>query len=166
MKKVDIKIELSGGAAMPVYAHEGDAGLDIRNIEDIVLKPGETILAKTGIKVALPVGYEFQVRPRSGLSLKTNLVICNSPGTIDSNYRGEIGIILKNDSVLESFESYLCEYDINYVKNKLNAIYKIPAGTRIAQLILNEVPVANFIQVESIEDDTERGSGGFGSTKL
>ena len=83
-------------ARMPIYAHETDAGLDIYSTEDINIRPGETILIKTGLKVAIPVGYELQVRPKSGISLKTKLRVANTPGTIDSGYRDEIGIIIEN----------------------------------------------------------------------
>src|SRR5574344_2884718 len=91
--------KLNKDAVIPTYAHTGDAGMDIRAIEDVELNPHETKIIHTGIAVAIPEGYELQVRPRSGLSLKTPLRVSNTPGTIDSGYRDEIGIIISNTSL-------------------------------------------------------------------
>lgn len=150
-------------AKMPTYAHLTDAGMDVYLTEDITIHPGETKLIPTGIKVALPLGYELQVRPKSGRSLKSKLRISNTPGTIDAGYRDEIGIIVDNiDQVIKGGEldeagrltGILWGSDITLSK-----------GEKIAQLVLNEVPKAVFYEVEnvsSIENDGRKG--GFGST--
>lgn len=150
-------------AKMPTYAHFTDAGMDIYLTEDVVIHPGETKLIPTGIKVALPLGYELQVRPKSGRSLKSKLRIANTPGTIDAGYRDEICIIADNiDQVIKGGEldeagrltSILWGSDITLGK-----------GEKIAQLVLSEVPKAVFYEVEnvsSIENDGRKG--GFGST--
>lgn len=131
---------------LPKYETPGAAGMDIRANESITLMPGETRLIKTGIFVAIPEGFEFQVRPRSGLSLKSPFRVANAPGTVDSDYRGEICVIGQNTSDTDSFH--------------------INVGDRIAQLVLQNVPQAVWAVVESKESlsETTRGSGGFGST--
>ena len=150
-------------AKMPTYAHLTDAGMDIYLTEDVTIHPGETKLIPTGIKVALPLGYELQVRPKSGRSLKSKLRIANTPGTIDAGYRDEICIIADNiDQVIKGGEldkagrltGILWGSDITLSK-----------GEKIAQLVLSEVPKAVFYEVEnvsSIENDGRKG--GFGST--
>lgn len=150
-------------AKMPTYAHLTDAGMDIYLTEDITIHPGETILIPTGVKVALPLGYELQVRPKSGRSLKSKLRIANTPGTIDAGYRDEIGIIADNiDPVIrhadmdENGRLYNVLWGSDITLNK---------GEKIAQLVLSEVPKAVFYEVESvsaIENDGRKG--GFGST--
>lgn len=150
-------------AKMPTYAHLTDAGMDIYLTEDVTIRPGETVLIPTGIKVALPFGYELQVRPKSGRSLKSKLRIANTPGTIDAGYRDEICIIADNiDPVIRSAdiddEGRL--YNILWGSNIM-----LSKGEKIAQLVLNEVPKAVFYEVEnvsSIENDGRKG--GFGST--
>ena len=129
---------------MPKYSTPQSAGLDIRaNIDDeIVLKPLERVLVKTGLFIHLPRGYEAQVRPRSGLALKNGITVLNSPGTIDSDYRGEIGVILINLSH-EKFVIY--------------------SGERIAQLVISKHEQVKLERVSFLEDSV-RGSGGFGST--
>ncbi len=132
---------------LPSYETTGAAGADVRaslgNGEKMLIKPGERVLIPTGLSMEIPHGYEIQVRPRSGLSFKTGLMVLNSPGTIDSDYRGEVKIILgnlgKNDEV------------INH-------------GDRVAQLVLAPVTQAAYIVSESELSDTARGTGGFGST--
>ena len=150
-------------AKMPTYAHLTDAGMDIYLTEDVVIHPGETKLIPTGIKVALPLGYELQVRPKSGRSLKSKLRIANTPGTIDAGYRDEICIIADNiDQVIRGGE--LDE------EGRLTGILwgsdiTLGKGEKIAQLVLSEVPKAVFYEVEnvsSIENDGRKG--GFGST--
>jgi dUTP pyrophosphatase len=143
-KKIEVKIKkLNPDAIIPSYAHLLDAGADICSIEDVTIKPNETgVIVKTGLAMAVPPCYEMQVRSRSGLSHKTKLRIANAPGTIDSDYRGEVGIIIDNIG---------------------NLSIKIEKGQKIAQLILAEVPMAKFVEVDSL-DETERGEGGFGST--
>ena len=145
---------------LPNYASIGDAGMDIRAAEDILLMPEETKIIPTGLKMAIPFGYEIQVRPRSGLSLKTPLRISNSPGTIDSGYRDEIGIIMSNTSSLKYCNDI---YELNSKENKFGA-YDIKKGDRIAQIILCKVEKIEFEQVEKNEIATigsNRG-GGFG----
>lgn len=150
-------------AKMPTYAHPTDAGMDIYLTEDVVIHPGETKLIPTGIKVALPLGYELQVRPKSGRSLKSKLRIANTPGTIDAGYRDEICIIVDNiDQVIKGGEldeagrltGILWGSDITLEK-----------GEKIAQLVLSEVPKAVFYEVENVSDIENDGrKGGFGST--
>jgi dUTP pyrophosphatase len=131
---------------LPFYATEGAAGADIRaslpEKKSLVVRPGERLLVPTGLSMEIPVGYEIQVRPRSGLSLKSSLMVVNSPGTIDSDYRGEVNIIIGNFGK----EDYIIEH-----------------GLRIAQLVISPVLQAKFITVDGLSE-TQRGSGGFGST--
>lgn len=140
----NIKIVNKSGNPLPEYAHIDDSGLDICAFleEDLIIKPGERALVQTGIYVAIPDGYEFQVRSRSGLALKKGIFVLNSPGTIDAGYRNSIGVILYNSSK-----------DDFTVKN----------GDRIAQLVLQAVPMVVWQEVKSL-DDTERGMGGYGSS--
>ena len=153
---------------MPIYAHETDAGLDIYSTEDINISPGETILIKTGLKVAIPVGYELQVRPKSGISLKTKLRVANTPGTIDSGYRDEIGIIIEN--IEQPIQDISYHFDTN---NKIvidsilhGKTYSIEKGQKIAQLVLNKISKANFILVDTVNEIEGDRGGGFGSTGL
>lgn len=144
MNSVDIKIIASKGASVPAYKTAGAAGADVCALveEKVVLKPGERAVVPTGLFFEIPQGYEIQVRPRSGLAAKNGVTVLNTPGTIDSDYRGELKVILINLGH-EDFE--------------------ISAGDRIAQIIVAPVTIGNFIQSESISE-TERGAGGFGST--
>lgn len=129
-------------AMLPLYAHPGDAGLDLFSVEDQILQPGETEIIKTGISVELPAGTEGQVRPRSGLALKNQITVLNTPGTVDEGYRGEVGVIL-----------------INHGKNP----FEVKKGMKIAQLVI--APVLRVEVDEAGElSDTRRSSGGFGST--
>lgn len=168
-KILNIPIELCRPEAkIPVYAHGGDAGLDIYALEDYEIKPGETKLIPTGLKVAIPEGYELQIRPKSGRALKTKLRVANSPATIDSSYTGEIGVIIEN--VEAPIKDITYDFDDNgrpIISSILHGrSYFIGKGEKFAQLVLNEVPTANFYQVEKIEKHTERGSGGYGSSGL
>lgn len=150
-------------AKMPAYAHLTDAGMDVYLTEDITIHPGETKLIPLGIKCALPLGYELQVRPKSGRSLKSKLRIANAPGTIDAGYRDEICIIADNiDQAIKGGEldeagrltSILWGSDITLSK-----------GEKIAQLVLSEVPKAVFYEVENVSTIENDGrKGGFGST--
>lgn len=144
MEKVKIKIVKEKNVILPEYETIGSAGVDVRaNIEEAIsLNSLERVLIPTGIKMAIPLGYEVQVRPRSGLAIKHGITMLNSPGTIDSDYRGEIKIIVVNLS------------KDNYV---------IQPNERIAQLVLNKVEQMEFVEVEVL-DETERGEGGFGHT--
>jgi dUTP pyrophosphatase len=141
-----MKIEIvnKSNHELPAYTTIGSAGLDLRaNLENpVTLNPGEWKLIPTGLSIALPVGYEAQVRPRSGLAYKHGITVLNSPGTIDADYRGDVGVILINHSK-HSFE----------IKN----------GERIAQLVIAKHEQAEWIEVKEL-DKTERGTGGFGST--
>lgn len=127
---------------MPVYATEQSAGMDLRAVTDepIVIKPMQRQLVGTGLFIQLPVGYEAQIRPRSGLALKKGITVLNSPGTIDADYRGEIGVLLINMS------------QEDFVVND---------GERIAQMVIAKHERAKLIQVDSL-DDSERGDGGWG----
>lgn len=152
-------------AKCPTYAHLGDAGMDIYALEDITIAPGETKLIPTGIKVALPKGYELQVRPKSGRCLKTKLRVANAPGTIDSGYRDEIGVIVDN------IEPFIKGGELDENGNLTGVLfgqsYTIGAGEKFAQLVLSEVPTAKFYEVESVYEIPNDGrNGGFGSTGL
>ena len=170
---ITIPIELSEMAQIPTYFYDGDSGMDVRAIEDIDIAPGETKLIDTGIKVAIPKGYEIQVRAKSGRSLKTKLRMGNSIGTIDSNYRGSIGIIAENIEPKIKDIDYEAIWDesgaIDYLKIKsitYGSSIHIAKGEKIAQLVLCKVEKANFVQVDNINDipSDGRADGGFGST--
>lgn len=139
-----IKVVNRGHQPLPAYATEQSAGMDLRaNLnEPVVLKPLERKLIPTGLHIALPKGYEAQVRPRSGLALKHGLTVLNSPGTIDADYRGEIGVVLINLSQDE---------------------FTVNDGERIAQMVIARHEQAEFEEVELL-DETERGEGGYGHT--
>ena len=139
-----INVVNRGHQPLPAYATEQSAGMDLRaNIDEpIVLKPLERRLIPTGLHIALPAGYEAQVRPRSGLALKHGLTVLNTPGTIDADYRGEIGVVLIN----------LSQED-----------FVINDGERIAQMVIARHEQGDFVVVEEL-DETERGEGGYGHT--
>lgn len=127
----------------PSYAHPGDAGADLRARESVTLGPGERALVPTGVALALPFGYVGLVHPRSGLATKHGITVVNAPGTVDAGYRGEIKVTLLNTDLHESMT--------------------FERGDRIAQLVIQRVEQAVFVQVDSLEDSA-RGTGGFGST--
>ena len=161
--EIEVFIEICReGAVLPSYARPGDAGMDVCAAVDIQIKPGETVIVPTGLKLAIPDGYEIQVRPRSGISYKTPLRLSNSPGTIDSGYRDELGIILTNTSD----KSVLRPDDILDIscKGNISGVYRINKGDRIAQIVLQEVPRMKFTVVESVKDIGNNRGGGFGST--
>lgn len=135
--------KLSPEALIPSYAHEGDAGLDLRSIETVVLQPFERALISTGLAIALPDGYAGFVQPRSGMAIKKGLSILNTPGLIDAHYRGELKIIAIN---LDPHEPIVIE-----------------KGDRIAQLVIQAVPSVTLLEVDEL-DETDRGEGGFGSS--
>ena len=152
-------------AKLPKYAHEGDSGMDLYATEDIEIAPGETKLVQTGIKYDLPKGYEFQIRPKSGLSLKTKLRIANTPATLDSTYRGEIGIIIENVDPPIKDITYRVGDDCLVIESiKYGSPISIGKGEKVAQLVLVKVEQAIPYQVDHIYSDTERGDGGYGST--
>jgi dUTP pyrophosphatase len=130
------------GLELPKYATDGAAGMDVLAAEDVTLAPGMRHAVATGLSVAIPEGYEIQVRPRSGLALKHGVSVPNTPGTIDSDYRGELKVIMINHGA-EPFP--------------------IHRGDRVAQLVLAPVTQARWVEVEEL-DETARGEGGFGST--
>ena len=142
--RVPIKI-LSRDAQIPHMAYNGDAGVDLRSVERIVLEPQERAMVATGLAIALPEGYAGFVLPRSGLAAKHGISIVNAPGLIDSNYRGELKVILLNTDPNESFT--------------------IEIGDRIAQLIVMPVPTINFEQVKELTE-SQRGESGFGSSGI
>lgn len=137
IKRLDEEVEL------PSYAYEGDAGLDLRAAEDVVLKPFERRLVSTGLAIAIPDGYAGFVQPRSGLALREGLSMANTPGLIDAHYRGELKVCAIN---LDP------EREIHITK-----------GERIAQLVIQKVPRVSLMEVDSL-DETDRGVGGFGSS--
>ena len=149
MKNLQLKILENGyGLPIPKYESEGAAGLDllaaISESKNIIILPGKAEMIPTGIAIALPKGFEAQIRPRSGLAAKNGITILNSPGTIDSDYRGEISAMLINHS-------------------KVN--FEIERGMRIAQMVIAPVVQFNLIKAETL-DETKRGAGGFGSTGI
>ena len=155
-----IKLEfelIHPNAKLPAYAHDGDAGMDVFAVEGIYLFKGVPTLVKTGLRCKIPDGFEIQVRPRSGLALK-GVTIWNAPGTIDSKYRGEIGVIL----MYNKEDEYVTSPDGCGVIPKGG--YMISAGDKIAQLVLAPVYKAWPVKVDKVDTDTDRGEGGFGST--
>lgn len=168
-KVVQIPIELCHeNAKIPTYAHVTDAGADIYAIEDFTLAPGESKIIPTGLKVAIPLGYELQVRARSGISAKTKLILANGVGTIDTSYRGEIGVILENiEPKIKDIAYTFDETEKPIILGiEHGQSYTFSKGDRIAQLVLNEIPKAVFYQVENIEKIGDNRNGGFGSSGL
>lgn len=154
-------------AKMPEYAHPDDSGMDVYAVDDYMIHPGETKLIPTGIKVAVPNGYEIQIRPKSGRALKTKMRIANSIGTVDAGFRGELQVIIEN--IEPPIKDITYDFDDNG-RPIITSILRgsdmtIGKGEKFAQLVLMEVPKAVLFQVENL-DDTERGNGGFGSTNL
>lgn len=135
-------VQLHGDAVIPQYQTPGSAGMDLHAVEDIEVWLGKTAVVRTGIAVAIPSGFEGQIRPRSGLAAKWGVTVLNSPGTIDSDYRGEIKVILVNHG---------------------EDLLRIKRGDRIAQIVFAPVVRAVFDTVDTL-DETDRGTGGFGST--
>lgn len=139
---MSLEIDFTGEMFAPTYARKGDAGADLRSTENLVIRPGETKLVKTGIRLALPDGYVGLVCSRSGLALKSSVFVLNAPGVVDSGYRGEVGVILHNSGFTN---------------------FEVKQGDRIAQLMIQKFESAEWNEVEDL-DETERGTGGFGST--
>lgn len=145
MDQINVKIINRSGNEMPAYATEQSAGMDIRAWlpeGGVTLQPGERCLVPTGLYIALPAGYECQIRPRSGLALKHGVTLLNTPGTVDADYRGEIGVILVNLG---------------------QAPFTVENGERIAQMVMARYSKVTWESVDTL-DDTERGAGGFGHT--
>jgi deoxyuridine 5'-triphosphate nucleotidohydrolase (EC 3.6.1.23) len=164
--RVKIK-RLHPDAVIPRYAYEFDAGFDLVAVEDVVIEPGETKLVRTGLAISLPPNYELQVRPRSGISLRTKLRVVL--GTVDAGYRGEIGVIVDNiaEDPCGNESQYLTYIDgLDYRTDGEmypNDTCLIRKGDRIAQAVIKPVEQAHFVEVDEL-DETERGTGGFGST--
>jgi dUTP pyrophosphatase len=178
---VDVYVQKLTNTEIPSYAYDTDAGMDVRAVEDVIIPPGGTALVKTGLAVAIPEGYEIQVRPRSGCSAKTKLRIANAPGTIDAGYRGELCIIVDNTS-----RDYYWKTDTEIQRIPESAVlgingkeitpdtavsgnhgyYKICKGDRIAQIVLCAVSKANLIPCSDINDvgGDGRQASGFGSS--
>ena len=144
MEKLPLRIVVEDGIEAPKYAKPGDAGMDLRAATDVWMRPGQIFNMPTGVRVAIPEGYVGDVRPRSGLASKLGITVVNTPGTIDSGYRGVIGVPL-----------------INLGKEP----HAISRGDRIAQLVIAPIAVCDIEVVDEL-DDTERGDGGFGSSGI
>ena len=175
MTNIKVK-KLHKDAIIPKRAHASDAGFDIYALEDKLIEPGETALVKTGLAFELPPGYEMQIRPRSGITLKTKLRV--QLGTVDSGYAGEVGVIVDNNGrttdAIDLREGRTCPASCNqaitldgdYIPT--NEMYKafpyiIRKGDRIAQAVIQRLPDVELVEVEEL-GDSERGAGGFGST--
>lgn len=145
-RTISVFIKLKKGAAMPEYKTCGSAGADLRAYIDapLVLKPMQRVLIPTGLSVEIPQGFELQVRPRSGLALKNGITVLNTPGTVDSDYRGELCVLLVNFG---------------------DEDFKVENGDRIAQAVISPVVQAYFIEKDELSK-TERGAGGYGSTGI
>ena len=145
MKEINVKVCNKSDQGLPRYAHPGDSGVDLYAVEDTIVHPNSTVIVKTGLHMAIPEGYELQIRSRSGLALKQGIFVLNSPGTVDSGYRNQVGVILYNIEK-DSFE--------------------IKKGDRIAQAVLCPVVKIEWVEVDTVEDldESERNLGGFGST--
>ena len=143
MEDYILKIKkINDKAIIPNYAHEGDAGLDLYAVQELILAPGERGLVHTGIQIELPKSTEAQIRPRSGLALKNGITTLNAPGTIDEGYRGEIGVILINHS---------------------DEVFKVEEGMKIAQMVIQPIFKVNIIETSELSD-SERNEKGFGSS--
>jgi dUTP pyrophosphatase len=165
-RNVQVAIELCHpNAKIPQYAHISDSGVDVYALDDITVKPGETVLVPTGIKVALPAGYELQVRPKSGRALKTKLRVANTPGTIDQQYRDEIKVIIEN--VESPIKDITLDEEGKVTSILYGSSFTIGKGEKFCQLVLSEVPKIAFYRVDSVlEIDKEDRGGGFGSSGL
>ena len=151
-------------AKIPTYAHEGDAGMDVCAVEDVDLSPFTPTLVKTGLIAEIPYGYEIQVRPRSGLALKEGITVWNAPGTVDQNFRGEIGVILlwSPNIIAEDSDSDYGDWRIAIPFGSYRK-FKIEKGDRIAQFVVAPVTRVEPVEISEVSK-TERGTGGFGST--
>lgn len=168
-RTISIPVQIcNDNAKLPAYARVGDAGLDIYATEDVSIAPGETKILPTGIKVAIPLGYELQVRPKSGRCAKTKLRVANTPGTIDSGYRDEVGVILENiEPKIKDIEYSFNEDGSVAIKSILHGdTYNISKGEKIAQLVLSEVPTVLWEEVSNIGEIAGDRGGGFGSTGI
>lgn len=176
---MNVKIKrLHPDAVIPQYKHDGDAGFDLVAVDDVIIAPGETKLVPTGLALEIPQGYELQIRPRSGITLRTKLRV--QLGTVDSNYRGEIGVIVDNfeqkqymtasdganwylDPVYDKKTIDINESESVTTKQHPVGTYIIRKGDRIAQGVIAPVTTATFVEADEL-GETSRGDGGFGST--
>lgn len=180
IREIPVKIKrLHPDAVIPQYATELAAGFDLVAVEDVVIAPGETKLVPIGFAVEIPEGFEMQIRPRSGVTLKTMLRVGNAPGTIDADFRGEVKVIVDNVALAKlqvgsdgrmgpSFEYVTVFHDVEGSRKRADGLtpdgtYLIRKGDRIAQGVIAPVYRADFIEVDEL-GETERGGGGFGST--
>lgn len=179
MTDISVKIKrLHPDAVIPQYATDGSAGFDLVAVEDVIISPGDTVLVRTGLAFEIPVGYEMQIRPRSGISLRTKLRVANAPGTVDEDFRGEVAVIFDNISLIDDIAYGKCYGFINgnfsntvhgkeyvpYLETPNivhNVSYIIRKGDRIAQGVIAPVYRAVFTEVDEL-GETERGNGGFG----
>jgi dUTP pyrophosphatase len=145
MNNINIKISVSDISLVPKYSTDGSAGADLKSAEYIVIPARQRQLVKTGVYVEIPEGCVGLIHPRSGLALKNGITVLNTPGTIDSDYRGEIGVILYNSSDKD---------------------FPVMVGDRIAQIVFQQYAKAEFQLSEALDNDTDRGAGGFGSTGI
>ena len=142
MKEITVKVKTAEGTILPQYATEGSAGMDLRAAEALNVPAGERACVSTGLFLEIPAGFEAQVRPRSGLAAKKGVTVLNAPGTIDADYRGEVGVILVNLS---------------------QEPFTIVPGERVAQMVFARCEQVEWLEVDTLEE-SERGAGGFGST--
>ncbi|MEW9182277.1 dUTP diphosphatase [Bacillus mycoides] len=163
-----VKIKRLKDVELPKYAKPDDSGFDLVAAEDVVIKPGETKVIPTGLAFEIPPGFEMQIRPRSGMSRKTKLRVVL--GTIDSGYRGEVGVIADNVSMVEYASqtrllkgAFVGDNDFNVTKVTKYEVIKISKGERIAQGVIAPVETANFVEVDELSV-SQRGKNGFGST--
>lgn len=169
--KIPIK-KIRQHADIPKYATPGSSGFDLVALETVIIEPGQTVVVRTGLGFELPPGYELQIRPRSGVTRKTKLRVANSPGTVDADYRGEVGVII--DNIAQPSSSDLVSWVLDLNGNKLELplpqhftpekTYIIVEGDRIAQGVICQVVQNVEFEVVDELSETERGGGGFGST--
>lgn len=172
---INVKVrKLHDDAVIPRYATDGASGFDLVAVEDVVIAPGETKLVRTGLAFEIPPGYEMQIRPRSGISLKTKLRVANSPGTIDEDFRGEVCVIVDNTHETDFWGDYAHQPDLidgNSLSWDIGVAYSINTylirkGDRIAQGVIVPVVRANFEVADGELTETGRGAGSFGSTGI
>jgi dUTP pyrophosphatase len=167
--KLGVKVKrLNDEAVIPKYAHDGDAGVDLVSAEDIIVEPGDTKLVSTGLAFSIPPGFEMQVRPRSGITLRTKLRV--QLGTVDSGYVGEVKVIVDNTHngyMGGTVKRYAMDLNGKPIRetagNAIYGSYLIRKGDRICQAVFSPVEAAHFYPVDDLDDST-RGSGGFGSS--
>lgn len=159
--KINVNVEICReDVKLPEYARNGDAGMDIRSAVNVIIKPGETKIIPTGLKFAIPDGYEIQIRQRSGLSFNTPLRLSNGIGTIDCGFRDEVGVIMTNTSTHED-HIYGDKFSTSDKGNR-QGIYLIKKGDRIAQIVLSEVPRISWDVVDDVSGIGENRGGGWG----